>query len=641
MKHYLIYPKAVKMMCSRLYRKIGLFLAVAVMVTGCFSFTDVWIERNSVDESQTYLLRVLQTPEFGLETQTLNYLSNHMLMNDFLENPKTLVRILWDKFEKDRTPSLLAILSDVCINAGRRYSREEAVPFNISTCLYSGIYVSRYLNNLSGAESAANPEGFLVIRRYNAALTMLFEHLNDRKLLLNDSYVFQTVLGEPVRFKAPVMDLPFDIQHIESFTPCQNFSIHNLTHFSYWFGIGVPLVAESDGRHSPLKNARLMDGLAYPVTVLLKIGQDPDHEGYEANLRFSSPDMINAFSLGSQRFPLEKDFSTPLAYTLTQPDYLGLLEYMLNPDAGKKLQGLYLIDSYDPKKIPIVFVHGLMSSGKTWAQMINTLKNDPDIRAHYQFWFYTYSSGTPILHSARDLRSKLRGCYQEAIENGSEEPFSKMVVVGHSMGGLLSKTTITESYNFFDVLLGDGSLEEITTGLSYENKELIRDTLRFAPLPFVSRMVFIAVPHRGSEMAKWNIALLGSSLIKLPADIVAVTQKTVRKITRNRNPVVIGTGIDNLSPDNAVLRIESTLPFKKDFPYHSIIGNVNNSPDTLHSSDGVVPYWSSHLEGAESECLVHSGHSVHTHPLAIQELKRILLEHLQKNGIAVQREQVK
>ena len=65
-------------------------------------------------------------------------------------------------------------------------------------------------------------------------------------------------------------------------------------------------------------------------------------------------------------------------------------------------------------------------------------------------------------------------------------------------------------------------------------------------------------------------------------------------------------------------------------PYHSIIGN-NKEGGTPGGTDGIVPYSSSHLDGARSELIVHSGHSAQKNPLAIQEVRRILLLHLESN----------
>jgi hypothetical protein len=65
------------------------------------------------------------------------------------------------------------------------------------------------------------------------------------------------------------------------------------------------------------------------------------------------------------------------------------------------------------------------------------------------------------------------------------------------------------------------------------------------------------------------------------------------------------------------------LPITPGIPYHSIIGDRGRG-DTPNSSDGVVPYWSSHLSGAQSELIVNSDHGAQCNPQAIREVARIL-----------------
>ena len=65
-------------------------------------------------------------------------------------------------------------------------------------------------------------------------------------------------------------------------------------------------------------------------------------------------------------------------------------------------------------------------------------------------------------------------------------------------------------------------------------------------------------------------------------------------------------------------------------PYHSIMGDRGKGGNKDHtkpvSSDGVVPYWSSHLDGAQSELVVPSAHPAHQNSQAIAEVRRILRE---------------
>ena len=66
-----------------------------------------------------------------------------------------------------------------------------------------------------------------------------------------------------------------------------------------------------------------------------------------------------------------------------------------------------------------------------------------------------------------------------------------------------------------------------------------------------------------------------------------------------------------------------TIPMTPGVRYNTIIGDRGRR-DSPNSSDGVVPYWSLHMNGAEREHIVPSGHGAHQNPRAIAEVLRIL-----------------
>jgi triacylglycerol esterase/lipase EstA (alpha/beta hydrolase family) len=213
-----------------------------------------------------------------------------------------------------------------------------------------------------------------------------------------------------------------------------------------------------------------------------------------------------------------------------------------------------------------------------------------------------------------------------------------MVLVGHSMGGVISRMMIVDSGDRFWLAFSDTPFDE--ADLDAEQRELVRKVFFFEHLPYVSRVIFIAAPHRGSEWADYRIGRLGSWLVGLPLEMVKATTGLMKTLVIK--PLGIGqenaaetairnvpTGIDGLSPKNKLYQVLDHIPVRADLPYHTIAGNTEE-PDTPGGSDGIVPYGSSHLEGAQSEKIVHSGHSAHNHPLAILEVHRILLLHLQR-----------
>ena len=73
-----------------------------------------------------------------------------------------------------------------------------------------------------------------------------------------------------------------------------------------------------------------------------------------------------------------------------------------------------------------------------------------------------------------------------------------MVLIGHSMGGLLAKLMVQDSQS----LLWEGISDQPASRLdgSPEAREMLRQAVFFKPVPGVRRIIFIATPHRGSRL---------------------------------------------------------------------------------------------------------------------------------------------
>ncbi len=111
--------------------------------------------------------------------------------------------------------------------------------------------------------------------------------------------------------------------------------------------------------------------------------------------------------------------------------------------------GIRMLAPYQPGKIPVVLVHGLLSSPLTWAPVINDLQADPTLGERYQFWYYYYPTGAPYLASAAELRRQLEQLRKEVDPRHEDPALDNMVFVGHSMGGLISKLMTVDSGDDF------------------------------------------------------------------------------------------------------------------------------------------------------------------------------------------------
>jgi hypothetical protein len=366
-------------------------------------------------------------------------------------------------------------------------------------------------------------------------------------------------------------------------------------------GVGVPAV----GRITPGGNNAPVGGFHVPITALAI----PRLETGQLQVALANPERVASINLGSRRLPVAMDLEAPLDATRSLgPGPFAGLRYLLRADRFAGQSRIVFLQPFDAEKRPLVLVHGLMTTPQMWTPLVRALLADPLVRDHYQIWFFYYPTAQPVPLSALQLR--------EALDDAAtrNELKQSMVLVGYSMGGVLSRAQISG--------LDGATAEEIVPRLSeLPVQSPVRRALEFKPRNDVSRAVFMFTPHRGSHLATFNLALWVSRLIRLPhwvrSELTSVADALVRLPDGS-----LPTSIHGLSPDSQFLRaldrVEPTVPT------HSVIGNRGRRGDLARSSDGVVPYASAHLPSAESELIVPTGHGGFAHPIAVAELKRIL-----------------
>jgi pimeloyl-ACP methyl ester carboxylesterase len=385
-------------------------------------------------------------------------------------------------------------------------------------------------------------------------------------------------------------------------------------------GLGGPLVGVRSSvlAGSPLPRFEPPSGYRLPVTSVVDFSPSSPKAPLEARLRLVDPLQQNTVEIGGQRFPLAANFSAPLlSYGRLNELWLGFIN-MIRGESMRTATGLLLIQPYDPDRIPIIFVHGLLSSKFIWRRTALALFQDPEIRRRYQFWVYSYPTGNPISFSALNLREDLALAQERfGLKHG-------LVLIGHSMGGLLSRMQVTNSGRaIWDEAFGPKAQELYAR---VPNESRIKQALIFQANPKIERVIFIATPHRGSRLAVGKIGRIAIWLIRLPLDLWNEIPETIaHALNFNGQRAILPTSIQGLSPKSPLLHALDRLPIQA--VHHSIIGDRGRG-DTPNSSDGVVPYSSSHLASAQSEKIVPAGHEAMDDPQAIEEIRRILLLNL-------------
>jgi pimeloyl-ACP methyl ester carboxylesterase len=415
-----------------------------------------------------------------------------------------------------------------------------------------------------------------------------------------------------------------------------DFAVKNLDDEHKTEGVGVPLIAlrRFDLRALERREGEekfLMPRQVYPMTAVLKPEPTAPGEPYNLRLELHDPLVESTVDLDGPAEPLAADLTTPLVYHFVQSPLPILQEIgLLDPQWLEKVAGLYMLHPYEPGKIPIVLVHGLRSSPAAWMHVINALRGDPALRERYQVWLFMYPTGTPFPASAARLRKGLDELREVVDPEHADPAFDRAVLIGHSMGGLISKMMIEQSGDEIWKLVGRRPFEELKA--EPEHREMMRRVFFFEPHPAIARVVFIATPHRGSDLGDQFIGRLADRLIRLPIPMRVLYRKLLAQngedfFTPEIREGGLPSSIDELRTDNRLLRTLAGLP-RKPVPVHSIIGqNDPNLPIEL-GSDGVVPYTSSHLDWATSELVVDGDHGCQAEAETLRELRRILYLHL-------------
>jgi triacylglycerol esterase/lipase EstA (alpha/beta hydrolase family) len=251
-----------------------------------------------------------------------------------------------------------------------------------------------------------------------------------------------------------------------------------------------------------------------------------------------------------------------MAYALNQSFVwkLGMSQFL---SAEEQIASdIYLTAPYQPGRIPVVFVHGTFSSPVWWAEMYNALASDPMLRQKYQFWYFIYNSGNPMVYSAHKLRESLTAKVKQLDPAGKDLALQQMVVVGHSQGGLLTKLTATSTGDqLLETVLKTNRLGEYK--VSEDEIALLRQYTCYEPLPFVKRVVFISTPHRGSYAAGNFVRSLARRFVTLPTAVMKrATEFSGLTERLNLPPELKGarTSLDSMSPRNPLLVKLADIP---------------------------------------------------------------------------------
>jgi pimeloyl-ACP methyl ester carboxylesterase len=603
---------------------IALLVALALAVSACA--TPVGVVRGTTEQVHLELtgnvLSVGRPSEWS--TQVLH-------RND-----------LFDAFEKDQAAALAEL--------HRRLQQRVTVERLFALAELSFLHAQESGKREYYLAAAAYAYAFILPEREESPI----RPIDPRGRLAVDLYnlgvarAFATSEGEEVKLEPGTRPLPFGEltltvdpsqflwagYRFSRFVPVGEFIVRGLRNRYRQAGVGAPLAGEVEpigsGSAAEAARKRIPPRIKVPVTAFVRFAEPLRRllEGkLEARLELYAADQTTTVRVGTHDVPLELEPTAALAYQLEgAPVWDFEIAGFRFAEPPLLADGLVMLHPYRPGRIPVVLVHGTASSPARWAQMYNELANDPVPQNRFQVWLFQYSTGQPVLYSAMLLRQALRAAVAEVDPDGKDPALRRMVMVGHSQGGLLTRLMATHSGTRFWENASSRPFEEFKA--APETLELIKAAMFFEPAPGLERVIFVATPHRGSYRATGYALNLVRRFVNLPGRLVTQFQTLLAGpelgyLKNSRLP----TSVDNMSPGHPFLRALADCPIDPKITAHSIIAVRGKGP-LIGRTDGVVAYESAHIEGVASELVVQSGHSTQETPETIEEVRRILRAHV-------------
>lgn len=97
--------------------------------------------------------------------------------------------------------------------------------------------------------------------------------------------------------------------------------------------------------------------------------------------------------------------------------------------------GIYFLEEYDPRKTPVLYIHGASGTPRNFTSLIERLD-----RHAFQPWVYYYPSGLRLDSVARHLDQTMKKLHRRF-------GFDKVIVIAHSMGGLVARDFVFHHYD--------------------------------------------------------------------------------------------------------------------------------------------------------------------------------------------------
>lgn len=396
-------------------------------------------------------------------------------------------------------------------------------------------------------------------------------------------------------------------------------------------GFGVPLVAFAlPCTDRPICRHYPPEGVFRPATMWMEAPSRTGSPGDLPILVVQNPVLQPEHAVGASGYGLAVDLSAPYAQLLERTSLKRLAWWGLigGAEVGKR-SGLFLLDDYDPNKIPVIMIHGVAGSPVIWARLSNAIMGDPELHRRYQIWHVVYQSNAPLLVERYRVQRYIDKAWSDLDPDGQAQARQGVVLVGHSMGGVIARLLCAQSTPEVWSAAFTTPFESLHANAA--DLATLKNVFQFRPYPGVDEIIFMAAPQRGSPSADgllgrfvgllaWRHIEEISGLMRIAAQNPGAIQPTLLSIFQTGHL----SSITSLRPDEPVTLADEKLMPAAGVRYDTIAGVL---PGVKPPGDGYVPLSSALLTGSATTLIVHSNHEVPNRPEAIEDVLKILREH--------------
>jgi pimeloyl-ACP methyl ester carboxylesterase len=618
-------------------------LALLLLSFGCASQKYLTL-RDTPANPLAIQLQLTSSDGPQISSRTKELLRRYALGEQYEKEPAMCLESLQQLLDVEVDSELVYGVSEMAYILGQRAEKRHdvALALDMYGVAVSNAYMFLFSAEFDGSRNPYDPQFRGACDLYNGSLESSLRLVN-AKGQLKPGTSYEVTTGKQTYEVATMLRGNWRNEDFERFEFVSEFELDKLVGTGTTYGIGVPLIAvRKAGNADDPREKYYPRGLSFPVTAVLRVvkpGSMPGHGAVHRHhcvLELHDPLGTNDLQIADRLVPMQSDLSTSLGFFLDSEQFMEKDQAtygLINPRKTQELRGIFMLEPFDPSRIPVLMVHGLWSSPSTWMPMFNDLRSFPELRKHYQFWFYQYPTGQPFWLSATQFRTDLNKLRAELDPDHRYPALDQAVLVGHSMGGLVSRMQTIDSRDQFWKILSDEPFEKVQG--EPEMVAGLREAAFFNPNESIRRVVTIGTPLRGSEYANSTTRWVGRQVIKLPTIMVQTGKALITQnpgLFQNTELLTTSTSIDSLSPDSPVFPAMLQAPRAPWVTYHNIVG-MTPTKRLFHedeaTGDGIVSFESAHADDAVSEVIVADKHQdIHRNPKSILEVRRILIEHL-------------